>query len=123
MTAPDGCAGSLVLPGRSPGLTTRALVRPAEELRLGDLLAFERDHDQPFRITPVRGDEYGRGHRSVDLLWGQVTQLGRLDSGGGWWKPTTFLLLICCSFVSDASLITTLFNHSSVLLSRGGVNL
>ncbi|WP_326829058.1 hypothetical protein OIE13_30550 [Streptosporangium sp. NBC_01810] len=91
-------------------------MRPAEDLRLGDYLAFERDRDQPFRITPVQGDEYGRGHHYVDLVWGQVTQLGRLGSGGGWWRPPTFLLSVSCSFASDASLITTLFNHSPVLL-------
>ncbi|MEV4751653.1 hypothetical protein AB0K21_35305 [Streptosporangium sp. NPDC049248] len=92
------------------------LVRPAENLRPGYYLAFERDRDQPFRITPVQGDEYERGHRHVDLVWGQVTQLGRLGSDGGWWRPSTFLLSVSCSFASDGSLITTLFNRSPVLL-------
>ncbi|MFI6452472.1 hypothetical protein ACIBF6_13015 [Streptosporangium amethystogenes] len=110
MTTPDGGAGSLVLPPRSPEVTVGALTRPAEDLRLGDHLAFERDRDHPFRITPVRGHEHG--YRRVDFVWGQVTQLDRLGS----WKPPTFPLSVSCSFASDASLITTLFNRSPVLL-------
>ena len=126
MTAPDRRAGSLVWLPRSPGVVVGALVRPAHHLRLGDCLAFERDDDQPFRITPVRGDDYEREPRGVDLVWGQVTHLERLGSGGRWWRPPTFLLSVSCSFCCGASIITTLFNQSPVLLrprraQRGGV--
>ncbi|WP_326645062.1 DUF2418 domain-containing protein [Streptosporangium sp. NBC_01755] len=111
MTAPEG--KPLVRPR---WVAVGAVVRPAEDLRPGYFLAFERDRDQPFRIAPVQGEEYERGQRSADLVWGHVTGLDRLGSGGSWWKPSTFLLSVFCSFPADASLITTLFNHSPVLL-------
>ncbi|WP_433367658.1 hypothetical protein [Streptosporangium sp. CA-115845] len=87
---------------------------PAENLRQGCFLAFERDREQPFRLVPVRGEEYGQ--RAVDLVWGQVTRLCRLGNGGRERRPPLFLLAVCCSFDADACLITTLFNHSPVLL-------
>lgn len=111
MIAHHRCARSLV---RASRRAAGGVVWPAENLRQGCFLAFERDREQPFRLVPVRGEEYGQ--RAVDLVWGQVTRLCRLGSGERGERPPTFLLVVCCSFDADASLVTTLFNHSPVLL-------
>ncbi len=95
------------------------LVRLAADLDTGDGLLFERDRHAPFRLLPVRAEDWRQGRRSGDLVWARVTGLEVLPGGRRWWRPPDYPIALHCAFPQDGLLTITVLSDTPVVLCHG----
>lgn len=93
------------------------LVLPAAALSDGYALLFERDVDNPFVTTPVRGEDWRQpGHRFAGLLWAHVVALEPMAGGQRWWKPPVFPIAIHCKFPVGDSIVITILSDAVLVM-------
>ncbi|WP_436759502.1 hypothetical protein [Streptosporangium sp. V21-05] len=93
------------------------IVRPAADLRNGYALLFERDADNPFVTTQVRGEDWQQpGHRFAGLLWAHLADLAPLAGGQRWWKPPVYPIAIYCEFSTGDSIVTTVSSDALLVI-------